>query len=498
MMSLRALPCIALLGVMSGCGHPTSKSSKSTVPRPEDRSTTVQHTTSMAQPQPVSFPKLVARVRSGVVRIEATTCDSRSIGTGLILESRLVATVEHVVDQAATIQIKRGGKVLASGTIIGTDADRDLALIRTSAPVRGYHFTFAERAPQLGEAVAALGYPLGLPLTVTRGSVSGLNRTIPIEGLQRRRLVQTDAALNPGNSGGPLISADTGDVLGLVDLGSLEFNGTGFAVSAEVAGPLLRAWAKAPQPVRAASCGGQPAKSETQTASAVGVPSTYVGLFTSVDRLQRCNATPRWVYCTSGPSGRAVKLEVGKGVMDYGVRGSTDRGGPAMPEDTSFRTPGGKLECDSSSRGITCTDRTTGAYFILGDTRLIISHRAGGGGSGGGGSGVPPRYSGYFAAVDRLERCYADDSFAVCTAGPSGKGVRLVVGEGAAYEGITGSTDKGGPAMPIGSVFATPGGNIRCESSSRGITCRDVTSGAYFTIGDYHVRVNNGGGEVVH
>jgi hypothetical protein len=111
---------------------------------------------------------------------------------------------------------------------------------------------------------------------------------------------------------------------------------------------------------------------------------------------------------------------------------------------------------------------------------------------------VPARYSGYFAAVDRLERCYANDSFAVCTAGPTRKGVRLVAGSGASYEGITGSTDKGGPAMPLGSSFTTPGGRITCDSSSRGITCKDNTTGAYFTIGDYHVRVNNGGGEVVH
>jgi len=102
--------------------------------------------------------------------------------------------------------------------------------------------------------VAALGFPLGLPLTVTRGSVSGLDRSIPIVGLVRRRLVQTDAAVNPGNSGGPLLSSDTGVVVGLVDLGTSQANGLAFAVSAQVAGPLLQAWATAPQVVPAASC----------------------------------------------------------------------------------------------------------------------------------------------------------------------------------------------------------------------------------------------------
>ena len=119
--------------------------------------------------QPSSFPKLISRVRSGVVRIEVTTCDVKGVGTGLILGPRLVATVGHVVDGASSIDVKRSGRVMATGQVIGTDADRDLALIRTSKPLKGYHFKFADRAPQLGESVAALGYPLGLPLTVTRG-----------------------------------------------------------------------------------------------------------------------------------------------------------------------------------------------------------------------------------------------------------------------------------------------------------------------------------------
>jgi serine protease Do len=127
--------------------------------------------------------------------------------------------------------------------------------VRVSAPISGYVFRLVSRSPRLGEAVAAFGFPLGLPLTVTRGSVSGLDRSIPIEGFVRRRLVQTDAAVNPGNSGGPLISTKTGDVLGLVDLGTSEANGLAFAVSALVAQPLLQAWRAAPQTIAAASCG---------------------------------------------------------------------------------------------------------------------------------------------------------------------------------------------------------------------------------------------------
>lgn len=89
---------------------------------------------------------------------------------------------------------------------------------------------------------------------MTRGSVSGLGRTIPIDGVKRRNMVQTDAAVNHGNSGGPLLSADTGQVVGLVDLGTTQANGVAFAVSAEVAAPLMRAWAVAPQAPAQAAC----------------------------------------------------------------------------------------------------------------------------------------------------------------------------------------------------------------------------------------------------
>ena len=113
-----------------------------------------------------SLPDLVAKVRSGVVRIETHTCSGDIIGTGIVLGARRIATVEHMVDGAATIQIKRNGKLLATASVIGSDKSRDLALLATSQSVTGYRFQFADRAPRLAERVEVLGYPLG-------GSLSG-------------------------------------------------------------------------------------------------------------------------------------------------------------------------------------------------------------------------------------------------------------------------------------------------------------------------------------
>jgi Protein kinase domain len=222
----------------------------------------------------------------------------------------------------------------------------------------------------------------------------------------------------------------------------------------------------------------------------VGVPTPYTGLFTSVDRLERCNATLEWVYCGAGPSNKSVKLTVGVGATDLGTRPSVDRGGNSMPEGTSFRTPNGKIECASSSRGITCTDLSTGNGFVIGDYQVVVRN---GSSQAAPSVGVPTRYSGRFTAVDRLERCYATDQYVVCNAGPSGKAVQVVAGGSATYEGVVGSVDKGGPSMPEGTSFRTPSGAIECGSSSRGITCSDLSTGNGFTIGDYGVHINNGG-----
>jgi hypothetical protein len=266
----RALWLLVLAGFLlaaAGCGGSNSASNRTS-------STTISVTTSTSSGSPAE--RLIAKTRSGVIRIETTACGEEAIGTGFLLSPTLVATVEHVVDGAVRITLSRNGKTLGYGTVIGEDPTRDLALVRTSKPITGYRFTFADRAPQLGEDVLALGFPLGLPLTVTKGSVSGLGRTIPIDNVRRRQLVQTDAAVNPGNSGGPLLATDTGDVVGLVDLGTTQANGISFAVSAAVASPLLDAWKVAPQPVAFAYCGdlalsgGSPGPTSTSGSSLPG------------------------------------------------------------------------------------------------------------------------------------------------------------------------------------------------------------------------------------
>lgn len=260
---------------------------------------TPQPSTSATSPE-----QLVARVKTGIIRIQTTTCDGEWVGTGFLVGPRQIATVEHVVDGAAAIVLKRRGQTIGAAKVVGEDPTRDLALLETKKPIGGYEFTLAARSPRLAESVVALGFPLGLPLTVTQGSVSGLERKIPIESVVRRQLVQTDAALNPGNSGGPLLATDTGQVIGLVDLGT-EAQGTSFAVSAAVAQPLLQAWRVAPQPVPSESCGGLPLASGAGGSAGGGGSSNRYGYVQAVARIIGNSAAVRKVLLTAVSEARS-------------------------------------------------------------------------------------------------------------------------------------------------------------------------------------------------
>jgi serine protease Do len=234
----------------SSPSSPTATTSSSTSPTsPPTSSATSSNTTA-------SFASLYRRVSSGVVQIDATTCDGGGIGTGFLIGPDLVATAAHVVDGAAALGLtvgEDGAGGVASGIVVGIDRASDLAVVRTDRALAGHVFTLARRSPQVGQDVAAIGFPVDEPMTLTRGSVSGLNRTITIDGVDRHGLIQTDTALNPGNSGGPVLARD-GKVYGIVDAKLNGAEGIGYAVSSDVARPRLRAWKDATTEVVSAPC----------------------------------------------------------------------------------------------------------------------------------------------------------------------------------------------------------------------------------------------------
>ncbi len=203
------------------------------------------------------FAALYRNASSGIIRIETVQCDGKGVGTGFLLSPTLVATVAHVVDQSTTISLS-AGETQTAGTVIGIDNVRDIALVQAIRPFSGHVFTLARTLPDVGSRVAAIGFPMGDPLTMTQGAISGLGRTIDLDDVQRTGLIQTDAAVNPGNSGGPLLDAD-GAVVGLVDALNIAANSIAYAVPATAASVELEQWQDRPQPQPPAGCVTAPA-----------------------------------------------------------------------------------------------------------------------------------------------------------------------------------------------------------------------------------------------
>ncbi|WP_158623158.1 S1C family serine protease [Pseudorhodobacter sp. E13] len=165
---------------------------------------------------------------NAVVVLRSADAKDRFLGSGFVWAKGLVVTNAHVVGKAETLRLidAQGGE--HQGEVIARDPVRDVAVIATTLDVAPLPHG---PAPGLGLDVWAIGAPLGLDLTVTRGVVSA--RTRQVEAAVPLRLVQHDAALNPGSSGGPLVTAE-GALLGMnsrIADGSRYYIGMSYAIA---------------------------------------------------------------------------------------------------------------------------------------------------------------------------------------------------------------------------------------------------------------------------
>lgn len=259
-------------GCANGSGSPpdssTSLSDPPTTQTPvPSKSTPASSESSLQSPSPSreavpsSWPEVVAQAQSGVGQFSVTRCENSFTGTGFLVGPDLVVTAAHMVRDASAISISFG-RTTVNATTLGTNELADLALVRTEIPVQGHQFQFRTTEPPIGTDVAALGFPLGRPFTLTRGTVSALNAQQKIGSRVLSNLIQTDAAINHGNSGGPLITQD-GQVSGVIV--TIEFDenvraeGIAYAVTAPRAAAAVQEWQKRSVPVSLKDCGNAPA-----------------------------------------------------------------------------------------------------------------------------------------------------------------------------------------------------------------------------------------------
>jgi S1-C subfamily serine protease len=162
------------------------------------------------------------QVGPAVVRVETGSKAPNSgerggLGSGIVISpDGLVLTNNHVVGSSKQIRLRDHEGVVTDARVLGVDPDTDLALLRADGARDLRHASLGNsKRLRLGQLVVAIGNPLGFESTVTAGIVSALGRSIrSVSGRTIEDVIQTDAALNPGNSGGPLVSS-AAEVIGI-------------------------------------------------------------------------------------------------------------------------------------------------------------------------------------------------------------------------------------------------------------------------------------------
>src|SRR4051812_42145428 len=171
----------------------------------------------------------------------------RSLGSGFVVDKRGdVVTNDHVVAGTSRIRVGFDGGASYRATVVGADPSTDVAVVRVKAPASALHpLPFADSGvSQVGDPVYAIGNPFGLDRTMTAGIVSATRRDIQApNGVTIANALQTDAPINHGNSGGPLLDR-SGRVVGVnsqIQGGTVDANvGVGFAIPSDTAGSIAR------------------------------------------------------------------------------------------------------------------------------------------------------------------------------------------------------------------------------------------------------------------
>jgi len=204
----------------------------------------------------VDLTDVVAAARESVVTITANGISAQrfspfgqvteGIGSGVILTSSgYILTNRHVVDDSTSLTVELADGRTFPATIVREATATDLALIKIDATGLAAASIGSSATLEVGQTALAIGSPLGTYTeTVTQGIISGLGREVTVTNELTRRqttltnLIQTDAAINAGNSGGPLLDA-AGNVVGINTATSTSAEGIGFAIPIDAAAELV-------------------------------------------------------------------------------------------------------------------------------------------------------------------------------------------------------------------------------------------------------------------
>ena len=236
---------VGVYALTSSSGGTSSTTATTTVVVPAQPASTTTTTSSLTQLYKQAAPGVVD------ITVDSTTSSNsygspfgpggsqqtQAEGSGFAIDTKGdIITNEHVVDGANSIKVRFQDGSTAKATLVGSDKSTDIAVIKVDVSASKLHpLTLGSSTDvQPGETVVAIGSPYGLPETMTAGIVSAIDRTITAPNrFSLSGSIQTDAAINHGNSGGPLIDVASGDVIGVnaqIESDSGDNSGVGFAI----------------------------------------------------------------------------------------------------------------------------------------------------------------------------------------------------------------------------------------------------------------------------
>ena len=235
---LLSLVLVLIFGVGLFAGLEFARNSTSSPATTSTRVATASITSSSGTTIATQQEVAIAKVEPAVVELEVTTAQGQQIGSGVIIDTKGdIVTNYHVISGEQTIEVVLANGSTEQARLVGTAAAADLAVVRIQPFA---HMTVAQIGDSsrlvVGQEVLAIGNPLGITETATRGIVSALNRSVTEStGTTISNAIQTDAAVNPGNSGGALINLQ-GELVGIPTLTAINTesntaaNGLSFAI----------------------------------------------------------------------------------------------------------------------------------------------------------------------------------------------------------------------------------------------------------------------------
>ncbi|MEK4109456.1 serine protease Do [Paenibacillus sp. DS2363] len=230
-------------------------------------------TTASKQPVKKTRKQIIEESQKKVVTIES----SSGLGSGFLYNDQGdVVTNAHVVEGANEVTIRTLNHEEYKGTVIGIGNETDVAVVRVPDLKKVKPLIIAKSKAETGDEILALGSPLGLENTVTTGIISGLGRSFEIAPYIYSNLYQISAPITHGNSGGPLISAETGEVIGINSAVVEQEGGIGFSIPMTSVLKQVQAWSKNPSGTTSVrTVGDTHLGSATKTLQAEGIVTDF-------------------------------------------------------------------------------------------------------------------------------------------------------------------------------------------------------------------------------